>query len=378
MGHVPMSGAGEADFDSTDPAAAARFLDDPHKLAQLRNVCEYLEDHPEVLVERQDLDFLRSFLETWGAIVPEPRMRKEAPPPGAGSRWFPSGVNAPGLQGRAVEEEQEEEDEEEEGQEKEADDERDPDCWPEDTFPFPPLAPPRQAQPSEAELYRQGEEKQRAQQAYEIGNFELALRHYSEAIAVGEASALLYTRRAETLLRLRRPLAAIEDCNAALDLNPDSGKAFRLRGIAFRYLGKWTQSHEDLAKGQSIDYDEATVPVQQLVDRRAAAIRERQQQRAQKSRRLEGVRRKRLAKWIYEAQERDELPVSFDTELLMSAVNEDPQLLKKLDEPKFRNALAELSRDPSCFAEVQSDPEVAQVMRPVMLAMVSGGMPHTQ
>ena len=37
----------------------------------------------------------------------------------------------------------------------------------------------------------------------------------------------LYANRAECLLKLKRPLAAIADCNAAVEINPDSARALR-------------------------------------------------------------------------------------------------------------------------------------------------------
>ena len=61
-------------------------------------------------------------------------------------------------------------------------------------------------------------------------------------------------------------MAAIEDCCSALELNPDSAKAFRMRGVACRHLGKWKDAHEDLAKAQALDYDQETALVQQFVD----------------------------------------------------------------------------------------------------------------
>ena len=47
-------------------------------------------------------------------------------------------------------------------------------------------------------------------------------------------SALLYAKRAECYIKLKKPNAAIRDCDAALLLNPDSAKAFKCRGVAHR------------------------------------------------------------------------------------------------------------------------------------------------
>ena len=46
-------------------------------------------------------------------------------------------------------------------------------------------------------------------------------------------SALLYAKRAEMYLKLRKPNAAKRDCDRALEANPDSAKALRIRGSHF-------------------------------------------------------------------------------------------------------------------------------------------------
>eukprot|EP00971_Amphidinium_carterae_P045964 904272-Amphidinium_carterae.1 len=46
---------------------------------------------------------------------------------------------------------------------------------------------------------------------------------------------MLLCKRGELLLKLRRPKAALQDSNAALKINPDSAKAYRLRGKVMRH-----------------------------------------------------------------------------------------------------------------------------------------------
>mmetsp|Transcript_27395 Transcript_27395/g.60210 ORF Transcript_27395/g.60210 Transcript_27395/m.60210 type:complete len:278 (+) Transcript_27395:64-897(+) len=135
--------------------------------------------------------------------------------------------------------------------------------------------------------------KAAAAEALEAGDVEGALRKYTEAIMTGAASALLYVKRAELLLEQRRPCAAINDCSAAIEVNPDCGKAFRIKGIAERRLGRWEAAHRDLALGQKLDYDEGTSAIQKLVDEKARKIEERRsaasaQAPTRKRRRLDG------------------------------------------------------------------------------------------
>ena len=48
-------------------------------------------------------------------------------------------------------------------------------------------------------------------------------------------SPLVYAKRAECFLKLKKPNAAVRDCEKALESNPDSAKALRIRGSALRF-----------------------------------------------------------------------------------------------------------------------------------------------
>merc|ERR1719188_493794 len=131
---------------------------------------------------------------------------------------------------------------------------------------------------------------------------------------------MMYSKRADILLKLKRPNAAIADCTSALEINPDSGKAFRMRGKAHRFLGHWEQAHKDLAMAQKLDFDDDTVDVQKFVAARWKKIEERQtrirlknearekkrKEKELKRRIKENERRKEQAKKEYEAQKEAE------------------------------------------------------------------------
>jgi hypothetical protein len=85
------------------------------------------------------------------------------------------------------------------------------------------------------------------------------------------ASTSLLAARADCLLSLRRPGAALGDCNAALALNPDSVKALKYRGICNAYLGRWTDANADLSACQRIDFNEDLEPSRRVANERAAA-----------------------------------------------------------------------------------------------------------
>mmetsp|Transcript_109744 Transcript_109744/g.342061 ORF Transcript_109744/g.342061 Transcript_109744/m.342061 type:complete len:279 (-) Transcript_109744:36-872(-) len=125
---------------------------------------------------------------------------------------------------------------------------------------------------SDADMDKQGELKQQAQEALEDGDAAKAVAKLSEAMELGGVSAMMVAKRAELLLKQKRFRAAIEDATLALRLNPDSGKAYRVRGKARRFLGEYEGSSADLSQAQKIDYDDGVADVHQYVQKRWAKI----------------------------------------------------------------------------------------------------------
>jgi len=123
---------------------------------------------------------------------------------------------------------------------------------------FPTMSPKEKEELTEEEQDKQNGLKQQGADALEDGKQDLALEKFTEAIAIGCASALLYSRRAQLLLQLDRPKAAVNDCTAALEINPDSAKAFKIRARANLKLEQWEQAHSDFQTALKVDYDEQT------------------------------------------------------------------------------------------------------------------------
>lgn len=159
------------------------------------------------------------------------------------------------------------------------DDDMDPEKLFEEADPMPPLPDDFEAEPDEWAQRKIDRAKKNAAWYMDDGDTSNALVCYNEAIEWGGGSALLLAKRAELLLANRRPLAAIRDCSAALEVNPDCGKAFRIRGVAHRRLLHWREAHNDLAQGQTLDFDDATTSVQSFVAKRAKAQEEREAKR---------------------------------------------------------------------------------------------------
>lgn len=144
----------------------------------------------------------------------------------------------------------------------------------EDASAFPKLSPPDVTELTDDQVDKQNALKQEGVDLLEDGKLEEALNKFSDAIAIGCASALLYSRRAAVLVQLGRPRAVINDCTAALAVNPDSAKAFKMRARANAKLEQWEQANLDFQTGLNIDFDDKTEEESKVAAEKAKEIKE--------------------------------------------------------------------------------------------------------
>mmetsp|Transcript_37638 Transcript_37638/g.86919 ORF Transcript_37638/g.86919 Transcript_37638/m.86919 type:complete len:273 (-) Transcript_37638:210-1028(-) len=146
----------------------------------------------------------------------------------------------------------------------------DPDAMEEEGDELPPLPDDASMakELTDDEMDNQNKFKGEAAEMLEDGDKKGALDKLTSAVMVGAPNAMLLCKRGELLLKLRRPKAALQDSNAALKINPDSAKAYRLRGKVNRYLSLWEQAVEDFAQCQKIDYDDDIADIHKFCTRR--------------------------------------------------------------------------------------------------------------
>ncbi|KAF3324180.1 TPR repeat-containing thioredoxin TDX isoform X1 [Carex littledalei] len=98
--------------------------------------------------------------------------------------------------------------------------------------------------------------KSNAIEALSEGNLEEAISQLTMAILLNPTSSILYATRASVFVKLKRPNAAIVDANRATEINPDSAKGYKSRGMAKAMLGKWEEAASDLHLAAKLDFDE--------------------------------------------------------------------------------------------------------------------------
>ncbi|KAH0976059.1 hypothetical protein GBA52_017958 [Prunus armeniaca] len=122
-----------------------------------------------------------------------------------------------------------------------------------------------------------------------------AIDHITEAIMLNPTSAILKATRASVFVKLNKPNAAIRDANAALEINPDSAKGYKIRGMAKAMLGHWEEAASDLHVASKLDYDEEIGLVLKKVEPNVRKIEEhrRKYERLHKEREIKSAERER-------------------------------------------------------------------------------------
>ena len=242
---------------------------------------------------------------------------------------------------------------------------------------------------SEEDLEKSNESRDLAMSAFSGGDYEACLKHYTQAIELNPGSAILHAKRANVLLKLSKPMAAIRDCEKAIAINPDSAQGYKFRGRANRLLGNWLEAHKDLAMACKLDYDDTANEWLKEVEPNAKKLLEynRAKDRAVEERKIR-ERRERVAR----AQEANkhaaeenhasdkcrkeecdddaEMPTGRDagfgfgpfTELFKEFAD-DPEMLQELkNNPNLITKVLEIFQNPSAIMKHMNDPGVQKLM----------------
>nr|XP_056713820.1 putative protein FAM10A4 [Euleptes europaea] len=126
-----------------------------------------------------------------------------------------------------------------------------------------------------SEMMDQADEKrEEAFDALEKGHLQRAVKLFTEAIKLNPQSSVMYVNRASVFVKLKKPTAAIRDCNKASELNSKSALPYKWRGKAYILLGQWKKAAEDFATACQWDCDEETNALLQMVQLRLRKIAE--------------------------------------------------------------------------------------------------------
>ncbi|CAI0413760.1 unnamed protein product [Linum tenue] len=384
---------------------------DAVKLKELKNFVELCKSNPSVLTD-PTLAFFRDYLESFVCDLQKSHVDEE------------SDEEIPEKESPSVEEPEEEEEEDEiiesdvelEGETVEPDND-----------------PPQKMGDSSVEVTEESrdasqEAKAKAMEAISEGKLEEAVEHLTEAILLNPLSAIMYGTRATVYIKMKKPNAAIRDANAALEINADSAKGYKARGMARSLLGQWEEAAKDLHVASKLDYDEEISAVLKKVEPNAHKLeehrrkydrlrKEREDRKAEKDRQ----RRRAKAQAEYEKAKKQEqssssgrsggmpggfpggmpggfpggmpgfpgaggmpggfpgaggmpggfpgaggMPGGAPGNVDFSKILNDPDMMAAFSDPEIMAALQDVMKNPANLAKHQSNPKVAPVIAKMM------------
>mmetsp|Transcript_48256 Transcript_48256/g.92253 ORF Transcript_48256/g.92253 Transcript_48256/m.92253 type:complete len:312 (-) Transcript_48256:649-1584(-) len=301
-------------------------MDAPGRTSFLRELQRFLVDvrAKPACLDDPELAFFKEFLASWGSSRSQYTAAREFVEPQQDQSEYESG---PDL---------------------------DDECVPPDPDPGP-IATDLDTFPDLDIVSKLGTNKIKASEAIAQGNFAAAAEHFGLCLKA-VPSALMFAKRAECHIRRKMPVAAVRDCDAAIRLNPDSGKAYKTRGCARRMLGQWDDALKDLGTGLAIDFDEESYRVQRVVEEKISERKyrrnqrriERDKKRREERSRVREAEREAARREIDEQQARQKQrqnvtakPLALPPHLVRR-ISEDPLLQKVFSDPKLMKILAEI------------------------------------
>lgn len=257
-------------------------------------------------------------------------------------------------------------------------------------------APPEMAEagrvPTEEDIDASQEKRSEGMAAMADGDIQKAVDLFTEAIKLNPDSAMLYTKRANILLKQKRVNAAIRDCDEALKYNPDSAMAYKFRGQAHRLLGNWLEAARDLRLACRLDFDEETNEWLKEVQPNAAKLEEhnRKYERQRKDKEID-EKRERIKKAQEDAKKAQEEQKagkknpfgSFPGAGMaegdipgapsgLGDIFKDPEILAAMQDPEIAAAFQDVSSNPSNIFKYQSNPKVAAIINK-LISKLGGG-----
>ncbi|XP_060104330.1 putative protein FAM10A4 [Heteronotia binoei] len=112
------------------------------------------------------------------------------------------------------------------------------------------------------------EKREEAFDALEKGNLQRALELFTEAIKLNPQCSETFVNRASVFVKLKKPTAAIRDCNKASEINSKSALPYKWRGKAYFLLGQWKKAANDFTSASQWDCDAETNALLQMVQLR--------------------------------------------------------------------------------------------------------------
>ncbi|XP_033501708.1 hsc70-interacting protein isoform X1 [Epinephelus lanceolatus] len=341
---------------------------DPRKVAELKGFVHMCESNPELL-HLPEMAFFRTWLESMGATLPPPPKTKESCQGGCPCGPPPTSAPAPPPEPEpAVQSESEESD---------IEIDREGVIEPDDDEPQE-MGEMENVEVTEEMMDQASDKKMAAIDALGEGDLQKALDLFTEAIKLNPCVAIMYAKRASVFIQMKKPNAAIRDCDRAISINPDSAQPYKWRGKAHKLLGHWEEAAKDLATACKLDYDEDASAMLKEVQPKANKIiehrRKYERKREEKEIKQKQERIKKAREEHARAQRQDEEARQFGGGFFpgpagfpggappgmagLGDLLKDPEVLNAMKDPEVMAAFQDVAQNPANIAKYQNNPKI--------------------
>ncbi|KAM9843177.1 hsc70-interacting protein isoform 2-T2 [Aulostomus maculatus] len=340
---------------------------DSRKVTELKGFIQMCQSNPSIL-HLPEMGFFRTWLQSMGATIPPLSRTADSCQGGCPCGPSPTSSSPPEPESPALSESDESEIEIDQEGVIEPDN-----VEPQEMGQFDNV------EVTEDMMDQANEKKIEAINALGEGDLQKALDLFTEAIRLNPCVAIMYAKRASVYIQMQKPNAAIQDCDRAISINPDSAQPYKWRGKAHRLLGHWEEAARDLATACKLDYDEDASAMLKEVQPKANKIiehrRKYERKKEEKEIREKQERIKKAREENARAQREQEarqfgegagffpgaagfpggVPPGMPG---LGELLKDPELLAAMKDPEVMVAFQDVAQNPANIAKYQNNPKI--------------------